>query len=179
MVVFNHVSIYDPPFLIAFWPIYLEVLGATEVWTRPGQDILVRLWGGIPIRRGEVDRQAMEKMLAALRSGRPLIVSPEGTRSHTPGMLQAKPGVVYLIEQTRVPVIPVGVTGTTDNFIKCALRGERPVVDIRVGAPFKLDGPEPAGLSPRDIRQQKAHTIMMHIAELLPKEYRGVYLDPV
>ncbi len=175
MIVFNHVSIYDPPFLVSHWPTPPEILGADDVWTRPGQSTLARLYGGIPIHRGEVDRTAMGKMLAALRAGRPLLVAPEGTRSHQPGLQQGKPGIAYLIDQTHVPIVPVGVIGTTDEFLSQALRGERPPLELHVGRPFTLPEFSSPELTPKEIRQRKADYIMGRIAALLPHHYRGVY----
>lgn len=178
LIAYNHVSIYDPPFIAAFWPTAPEVLGAVEIWSRPGQDLLARLYGGIPIRRGEVDRTSMQTMLAALRSGYALLVSPEGGRSHQPGLRQAKPGVTYLIDQTHVPVIAAGVVGTTDDFFRRARRGERPLLRLTVGEPFMLPEIDTEGLSPKEIRQCRADYLMERLAAVLPPEYRGVYAQP-
>jgi 1-acyl-sn-glycerol-3-phosphate acyltransferase len=176
LVVFNHVSLYDAPLLVAIWPRALEALGAQDIWSRPGQNILVRGYGAIPVLRGEIDREAVTKILGALRSGRPLIMAPEGGRSHGEGMRQAKSGVVYFIEATGVPVVPVGVEGTQDDYYKQGSRGKRPRVVVTVGQPFHLpeDIESPAG-APRDLRQMKADYIMRRIARLLPEDYRGYY----
>ena len=174
LLVFNHVSIFDPPFILAFWPTMPEVLGAVEIWDRPGQSVLVRLYGGIPIRRGEVDRGAMQQMILALRSGYPLMVSPEGGRSHSPGMRRAKAGAVYLLEKTGVPILPVGVIGTTDDFFLRAARGERPLLELIIGESFSLPGADGIAI-PREARQRQIDLVMERVARLLPREYRGVY----
>lgn len=179
LVVFNHVSIYDPPLLVAFWPKPLEILGASDVWQRPGQSTLAQLYGAIPVRRGELDRQAIGKMVSALQDGRPLLVAPEGGRSHVPGLRQAKSGVIYLLEKTGVPVLPVGVVGTTDDFMQKALKGERPRLEIRIGPSFRL--PEQLNkidATPHETRQRKVDFIMVKIAGLLPDNYRGWYTLP-
>lgn len=176
MLVFNHVSMFDAPFIIAFWPIAIEILGAAELWGRRGQDVVVRLYAPIPIHRGEIDRDALGMALEALRSGAPLMISPEGGRSHQPGMRRAKAGVVYLAERTGVPILPVGVTGTLDDFFTRAKKGARPEVQLLIGKPFSL--PEDSqfpGVAPRDVRQAKADYILYQVAALLPPEYRGVY----
>lgn len=178
LVVFNHVSIYDPPLMISFWPTQLEILGATEIWHRPGQSVLARLWGAIPVKRGELDRVAMLKMISALQDGRPLLVSPEGTRSHIPGLQQAKSGVVYLIEKTGLDIVPVGVVGTADDFVKRAFTGKRPQLEMNIGPAFRLpDALNVPGEAPRDTRQRKVDYLMVKIAELLPESYRGWYAN--
>ncbi|MCL4560454.1 MAG: 1-acyl-sn-glycerol-3-phosphate acyltransferase [Chloroflexi bacterium] len=175
VVVFNHVSIFDPPLIVAFWPTQPEILGAVDIWNRPGQSTLARLYGAIPIHRGEVDRTAMGRVLAALRIGRPLLVAPEGTRSHTPGMNPAKSGIVYVLERTGVPIVPVGVVGTTDDFFERAIHAEKPRLSMRIGESFFLPPVDETNLSPKEIRQRKADWIMCKMAALLPENYRGVY----
>jgi 1-acyl-sn-glycerol-3-phosphate acyltransferase len=177
VVVFNHVSIFDPPVLLSVWPTDPEVVGATDVWTRRGHDILARLWKAIPINRGEVDRAAMETILSVLRAGRPLLLAPEGTRSHVPGMQNAKPGVVYIIEATQTRILPVGVTGTTSDFLKQVFKGKRPNIGVNIGEPFELSALQMNDLPPKEIRQRKVDMIMRRIADLLPKEYHGVYAN--
>lgn len=175
IIAYNHVSIFDPAVVGIFWPVSAEVLGAAEIWHRKGQAILATLWCAIPIQRGEIDRQALGKALAALRSGRPLMMAPEGGRSHTPGMRQAKSGVVYLIEATGAVIVPLGVVGTTDDFFTRGIHGKRPEFSMHIGRPFNLPEVNPDGLVPREIRQKKVDFIMEQIAALLPEEYRGVY----
>ena len=41
------------------------------------------------------------------------------------GLRKANPGVAYLMDKAMVPVVPVGVVGGTEDFVKNALRGKR------------------------------------------------------
>ena len=179
IAVINHVSLFEAPFIGAFWPEQLEVIGASDVWDRPGQNILARLWGGIPVHRGDYDRAAVNSVLSALRSGSPLLIAPEGGRSHAPGLRQAKPGVSYIAEQTGLPVIPVGIVGTTDDFWKKASKGKRPQLEMHIGKPFHLPPVEGKGMERRESRQRNADLVMRHIAGLLPEGYRGIYAESV
>ncbi len=122
----NHISLYDPPFAAAFWPEALEIIGASDVFDRPGQGQLLRLYGVTPVHRGEYDRALLEWTVGVIRAGRPLMLAPEGGRSHVTAMRRAQPGVGYIIEETHVPVLPAAIFGTTDDFWERARRGERP-----------------------------------------------------
>jgi 1-acyl-sn-glycerol-3-phosphate acyltransferase len=177
LVAINHVSIFEAPFVGVFWPEQMEALGASDVWDRPGQNILARMWGGIPVHRGEYDRAAMEGVLLALRSGYPLLMAPEGGRSHKPGMREAKPGVAYIAEQSGMPVIPVGIVGTTDDFFSKAVKGQRPTLEMHIGKPIQIPAAEGKGEVRHASRQRNADLVMRHIAGLVPEEYRGVYKD--
>ncbi len=174
----NHVSIYDPPVLLSFWPETLAAIGAVDVFDKPVQGEILSIYGTTPVHRGEYDRSLIDTMLATLRSGQALMIAPEGGRSHAPGMRRAKPGIAYVVDEAAVPVVPVGIMGTTDDFLKRGLRFKRPRVEMRIGRPFHLPPVEGRGADRRESRQRNADLVMHHIAILLPPEYRGVYADP-
>jgi 1-acyl-sn-glycerol-3-phosphate acyltransferase len=177
VAVLNHISTFDGPFVGAFWPEILEAVGAIEVWQRPGQQILAVLYGGIPVHRGDYDRAMIDRVLAALRSGRPLLIAPEGGRSHTPGMQRAKPGVAFILDEAQVPIVPVGVVGATDDFWQKASHLKRPHIEMHIGKPFRLPPIQGRGAERREARQCNADQVMAAIAALLPEEYCGVYSD--
>ncbi len=175
LVAYNHVSILEPPLLLAFWPTHAEAIAAVEVFQRPWQRHLVRWYGAIPVQRGVPDRALLDTMVAVLRSGRPLLLAPEGGRSHRPGLRRAWTGVAYVVDQAQVPVVPVGVVGTPDEAVREALRLRRPVVEIRVGPPFTLPPLNRPGVPRKVARRENTDAIMRRIAALLPPAYRGVY----
>lgn len=175
VVAINHVSIFDPPLVLSLWPEMLEAVGADNAFDRPFQGDLLRIYGVIPVHRGEYDRVVIETMLAVLRSGRPLMIAPEGTRSHGSGLQQPKAGVAYILDEARVPVLPVALVGTNDDVLKRAFRFDRPSLEMRVGAPFSLPPIEGAGAARREARRHNTDLVMQHIAALLPAEYRGIY----
>jgi len=135
VVAMNHVSIFDPPFVGAFWPEQLEIIGAADVFDKPGQGLVLKGYGVIPVHRGDYDRALLTKIIHILKSGLPLLIAPEGGRSHVPAMRRAMPGVGYIIEQTGVPVIPTALVGTTEDFWQRARHGGRPHLEMRIGRP--------------------------------------------
>jgi 1-acyl-sn-glycerol-3-phosphate acyltransferase len=175
LVAHNHISIVEPPFIISFWPQVLEAIGASEVFSRRGQALIVRLYHGIPVHRGQFDRTMIDKVVQVLESGRPLIIAPEGGRSHEPGLKRAWPGIGYLVEKCKVPVIPVGVVGSTSGLLRQALRLKRPRLTMRIGPQVELPPPPEETPALRAARQSNADLIMVQIAALLPNAYRGVY----
>ena len=177
VVAMNHVSIYDPPLIGSFWPEQLEIIGASDVFEKPVQGQVLKAYGVIPVHRGEYDRALFMKIIKVIQAGYPLLIAPEGGRSHVPAMQRAMPGVAYIIEQTRVPVVPVGLVGTTEDFWQRARRGERPALEIRIGKPITLPEITARGAEKHTARQHNADLVMRHLAGLLPEEYRGVYAE--
>jgi 1-acyl-sn-glycerol-3-phosphate acyltransferase len=173
----NHVSIFDPPFIGAFWPEQLEIIGAADVFEKPGQGQLLKAYGVIPVHRGDYDRALFTRIISIIKSGYPLLIAPEGGRSHVTAMQRAMPGIAYIVEQTRVPVLPVGLVGTTGDFWQRARRGEKPSLEMRIGNPITLPEIKTKGTEKHAARQRNADLVMSYLAGLLPEEYRGVYAE--
>jgi 1-acyl-sn-glycerol-3-phosphate acyltransferase len=135
---------------------------------------LLRIGGGIFIRRGEVDRGALQAAVDWLRAGKNFGMAPEGTRSSTGALIRAKTGAAYLANETGAPVVPIAVTGT-ERALPTLLRLRRPRVTVRFGKAFRLppipENDRTGGL------QRNTDEIMCRIAAMLPPEYRGVYAD--
>ena len=175
VIAMNHISIFDPPLVVSFWPEKPEVIGAADVFEKKGQGLILSIYGVIPVQRGGYDRVLLEKILAILKVGRSLVIAPEGARSHVPAMKRAMPGIGYIIEHAQVPVIPVGLVGTTDDFWQRSMRGEKPQLEMHIGKPIIFPAVTEKGTKRREARQQNADLVMCHIAGLLPEEYHGVY----
>jgi len=177
VVAMNHVSMFDPPFVTAFWPEQLEIIGAADVFDKPIQGLILKTYGVMPVRRGDYERTLLVKIVNIVKSGVPFLIAPEGGRSHVPAMRRAKPGIGYIIEQTGVPVVPAALVGTTEDYWQRAKRFERPQLEMRIGKPINLPEITSKGNERHEARQQNADLVMRHLAGLLPEEYRGVYAD--
>lgn len=175
IIAHNHISLFEPPLVLSFWPKAPEAIAGADVFHRPGQKILVRAYHAIPVHRGEYDRQVIETMMRVLAAGKPLVIAPEGGRTHKRALRRARAGVAYLVDRAKVPVVPVGISGTSDDMLKRALRAERPRLVMNIGEAFRLPPIEGRGEERRHARQRNADLVMQRIAVLLPEEYRGAY----
>ena len=143
-----------------------------ESWDNAFLSWLFNLWGLIPVRRGEADMSALRKAIKALDDGYIFGIAPEGTRNKTGRLKRAHPGAVMLAVHSGATILPLVHWGG-EKFIRNLARLKRTDFYIRVGDPFKL---ELEGVKmTREIRQQIADEMMLHIAKLMPQEYRGAY----
>jgi 1-acyl-sn-glycerol-3-phosphate acyltransferase len=177
VIVFNHVSLVEVPFIAAFWPGIIEIIGALAVWERGYQGVIAKMWSGIQVDRTQYDREVFKQVKLILEAERPLMISPEGGRSHQPGLRRGKPGVAYIINMADVVVLPVAVVGNTYDFITQGFRLKRPSIEMIVGEPFKVPPVKGRGEERRINRQKNTDYIMARLAALLPEDYRGVYAD--
>jgi 1-acyl-sn-glycerol-3-phosphate acyltransferase len=127
---------------------------------------------GIWINRDIADFNALQAATKVLKKGRALGISPEGTRSQTAQLLQAKPGIVLLALKVGVPIVPVAITGTEQAFRRIFTL-QRPRLTIRFGPAFSF---KPVEAENREkMYQQYTDEIMCRIAALMPKKYWGYY----
>jgi 1-acyl-sn-glycerol-3-phosphate acyltransferase len=135
---------------------------------------MIKLMDGIWLSREEIDTRALRTARDHLRSGGVLGIAPEGTRSDTGALLEAKTGVAFLADQARVPIIPVAVAGTW-QITKEIITLKRPVIVVNFGKPFTLP---PVDRKTRDHDlQENTDEIMCQLAALLPPDNRGVYAE--
>jgi 1-acyl-sn-glycerol-3-phosphate acyltransferase len=175
ILVCNHVNFLDPPMLYThLLPRPLAGFAKAETWDVPFLGQLARLWGAIPLHRGEADTTAVREALRALGAGCILGVAPEGTRSGDGVLQRGNPGIVLLALRSQAPLLPVVCFGG-ELFWKNLKRLRRTEFHIAVGQPFDLVPGQ--GRVTREVRQQMADEIMYQLAALLPPKYRGVYAD--
>lgn len=175
LVVANHLSFLDG--VIVFDLIGGEQTSAwaAEKWERNLIfGTLLRLGNAVFIRRGKVDRRALEHAADWLRAGKIFMMAPEGTRSPTSSLGPGKPGVAYLAHWTGAPVLPIAHWGT-ETTMGSWRRLRRPRIGIRVGEPFALPPVDEAERT--ESLRRNTDEVMCRLAALLPPAYRGLYAD--
>lgn len=171
----NHLSRIDPPLVFALLKRRdATVLAADKYKKNPLFRLAIESVGGIWINRDEADFNALREALHHLQQGGLLGVAPEGTRSRSGALMQAKTGIAYLADKAHVPVMPIAVWGTESAFQQL-FRLHKPQITIHFGKLLTLPPLErrnrEAGL------QRNTDEIMCHIARMLPPQYRGAYAD--
>jgi len=128
------------------------------------------------IDRFNPDIKTLRKVIALMEKNNILVIAPEGTRSRSGALIEAKPGVSYLAAKLNRPIIPVAITGTEDKVLLANLkRLRRSHITVTAGPTFTLP---PLPRENRDeALKRDTDEIMCQIAALLPEKYRGVYAD--
>jgi 1-acyl-sn-glycerol-3-phosphate acyltransferase len=171
----NHLGIIDGPLIFCLIP-RQDATGLAALKHRRNLVIrfVVETAGGIWIDRTQTDFRALKEAYAYLKNGGLLGLAPEGTRSDTRALIQAKPGVAFLADKSRAIILPAAIIGSENSLIKI-LTFQRPRVKVRFGKPFYLP---PLDRNDRDVAlEHNTDEIMCRIAVLLPAAYHGVYAD--
>lgn len=170
LVVANHLSLVDPPLLGVSLGRKTIFMGKEELFRPRFTGYFIRSFGAFPVRRGRIHREALRQANRILAEGIALVMFPEGTRSKDARLQSAFPGSALIALSNGIPVLPVGIAGTENIKGKTWLL-RRPRITVNIGHPFSP--PPVAGESTRAELPRFTVSIMEHIAELLPPEYRG------
>jgi 1-acyl-sn-glycerol-3-phosphate acyltransferase len=128
-----------------------------------------------PVDRGAADVDAFRLAQRILDEGHVLVVFPEGTRSTTGGLQEAKDGLALLALRSGAPILPVGVSGTDRFWPRGTFPRPGGRVGLRVGEAFRVSDIVPEGVDRKTAKRIATAEIMARIAALLPEGHRGVY----
>jgi len=174
LIVSNHLSYADQYLIAISLNRKMIFMAKEELFRSRIIRPLAQAFGAFPVRRGGIDRRALQQANQVLDSGQALAMFPEGTRSKNAQLQPAFPGSALIALHNSVPILPVGITGT--EKVKKGLFWmllHRPPVMVNIGCPFYLP-PANDKLTKAELAEL-ANYIMEHIAELLPPEYQGHY----
>jgi len=172
VIVVNHLNLADPPIIGVSIKRKAVFLAKEELFRSRVIGYVVRHYGAFPVRRGGVNREVLGKAEQLLKGGMALILFPEGRRSPTGQLGEAFPGPALIACRSGAPVLPVAITGT-EKIRGIAWLFQRPRITVNIGCPFYL--PQMNGRLRREELAELTRSIMEHIAQLLPPEYRGEY----
>lgn len=132
----NHISYYDPPLVGSYIPRELFFFAKKELFSGRLFGAILRRVNARPVRRGQMDRDALKMSVQIIHDGYGLTVFPEGTRSKTKNFLPPKPGIGLLAAQARCPIVPAYIHGA--NHLKdCFWRRDRLSIDY--GEPISAE----------------------------------------
>ncbi|MFM9329306.1 lysophospholipid acyltransferase family protein [Paenibacillus mesotrionivorans] len=132
------------------------------------------------IKPNTADKEGLTNMIRLIKQGESLLIFPEGTRSRTGSLIEAKKGVLLVARMTGAPIVPIGLCGT-EKLLPINLNGDMRTerfypaeVFISIGQPFELPRRAPEQ-DKKGYDDSTIHMMMRKIAAILPEEYRGVY----
>lgn len=146
VMVSNHISHFDPPFLSGWLPRKIDWIAMVELfgtkWSKAGFTWL----DVIPVDRHGDDRQALRSALKRLEAGRMIGIFPEGgirdgARSILSGA-EMREGAFLLAAKANCPVVPVVILGSERLYNRRNwLPWRRAKVFIAIGEPvFPAEG---------------------------------------
>lgn len=134
------------------------------------------------VKPNTADKEGIEKIIKIIKSGGSILLFPEGTRSRTASMIEAKKGLLLIGKVTKAPIVPIGIWGS-EKLLPIAKDGDMASekftyakIGVAIGKAVEI----PKKLQEEDKHQYEARALtsmMREIARQIPEEYRGVYKE--
>lgn len=111
IIAYNHRSNWDPIIAGLSSPRQLTFMAKEELFRIPLFAWLIRKLGAFPIRRGKGDVGAVKASLSILKSGKCMLMFPEGHRIKDGKIVKAKAGVAVIAQHAQVKIVPACISG--------------------------------------------------------------------
>jgi len=174
----NHVSFLDSFFLPLVVRRRVTFVAKAEYFDSWKTAWFFRAVGQIPMRRdgGSASERALAAARDVLESGGVLGIYPEGTRSPDGRLYRGHTGVARLAVGCRVPVVPVGLVGTSE-VQQPGSNLPRPFkrVTVRFGSPLDVSRYERAEAADPMTLRVLTDELMFEIRSLTAQEYVDRY----
>lgn len=126
----NHRSALDPVFIVLsdgyFWLHKMRIFAKKELFQgKPLLAWFLRQMGAVSVKNGRDDLSTLDNTIQECRTGRGLLLFPEGTRSKDGRLLPPKSGAFVVADQAAVDMIPCCILyDTPDGRLKlfCRIR---------------------------------------------------------
>jgi len=172
IVAANHCSHFDSFCFIAASPRKVHYLAAEKLYKNPIWRFILNLTSQIRVDRDVKDKTDLRHVVhSALDQGRMIGVYPEGTRSRDGKIQKAYTGAAQFALRKKVPIVPVGITGTYDILpAKGGFPKFKKIAKLKIGKPMHFK-------EFHDIENTKDHhefvteLVMLEIANLSGQEY--------
>jgi 1-acyl-sn-glycerol-3-phosphate acyltransferase len=130
----NHISYLDPPVIGAVLPRKATFMARKGLFEIPVLKWIVKRTA-IPVDRERPRPSTIKEAVRRLNNGELLVVFPEGRRSETGELLEAKRGIGMIATLSKVPVVPTLITGADKALPVDAKWLKRAKISIIFGKP--------------------------------------------
>jgi len=134
----NHASYIDSLLLLSLLPIDVAFVGKQEIKTWPIIGKSFKKLEYLTVDRLDFSKslEDSEKIIETLKMGRSIVLFPEGTFSHSPGLRPFKLGAFKMAVESEIPICPIAIKGSrvlfrTDHFLQTLSK-----VSLSIGEPL-------------------------------------------
>jgi len=150
VVVSNHDSLLDPFLLGTALDRPLRFVAKEELWANRLVGSVLDGLGGIPVRRGRGDLDAMAAAALALSEGEAVAIFPQGTVLGSDGRPWLR-GAARLALGTGAPIVPVRILGAGRALRPGTRIPRRVPVRVVVGEPIRVEPAKATIAAARDL----------------------------
>jgi len=136
----NHTSYLDGFVLAAVLPDRIAgktyFLGEETYFRNPITSLFAKLAHIITVNINRRLKESLQKTARLLKSGKVVVIFPEGARTRTGELMEFKKGVAILSRELKVPVVPVALVGTYESMPPGSWFPKPVKIRVKVGKPL-------------------------------------------
>lgn len=175
----NHPSTTDPVFIHTLFRKPMSIMIHNQVFTIPFLGAYMKKMGHVRVIPGKGE-EVLDEARRTLKSGRSVVIFPEGLISPVNGFHEPRSGVARLALESKVPVVPLGISLKEKNCkrIPATFEGEPGIVTWYLRGPYAITVGKPllysGNANDRSLVRTVAENIMQHIRSLAKESHQRV-----
>jgi len=138
LLIANHQSAMDPMLIQSLCPRPMHAMAKSTQFRVPVIGPIMAHCYGYPVRRFQVDPQAVRITLRRLANGYPVAIYIEGERTWDGHMQPPRPGTVRVALKAGAPILPCAIAGAYQAWPRWDRKPQRGRVCISYGQRFNL-----------------------------------------
>jgi len=138
----THASALDIPILYVYLPFQFRIVFKSELLAYPFVGWHLKRSGQVCINQQNPAASigAIKSALRSLRGGMPLVIFPEGGRTHDGQIQPFLPGAFFLAIKAQADIVPIALVGTFDLLPMNTYHIKCQPLEMRVGEPVSTVG---------------------------------------
>jgi 1-acyl-sn-glycerol-3-phosphate acyltransferase len=163
----NHISYLDPPIIGSVTPRRCNFMARRGLFDVPVLGWMIK-WTSFPVDREKPRASTIKEAVRKIRKGGIVVVFPEGKRSDTGELQEAKPGIAMVAVMSKAPIVPAFITGANKALPSGARWLKRAKIKVVFGKPIYYTSTEESGdrRASHDTREKVSAMIMDAISDL-------------
>ena len=134
----NHQSYLDPAVVGCGLTRPAHYMGRTVLF-QGVLGLIIRGVNAFPVKRGSADRKAVKEFIRRVRLGFPVMLFPEGTRTHDGRLGEIMPGAGGIAVRAGAPIVPTYIDGAFDAWPRQRKLPRKATLSITFGRPIPVE----------------------------------------
>jgi 1-acyl-sn-glycerol-3-phosphate acyltransferase len=166
LIVSNHESFLDPPVVGIAFDQELHYLARKSLFSAPVLGSLYRVLNSIPVDQDRPDMTSLKIVIRELKSGKKVLVFPEGSRTLDGDMLPGEPGVGLVVTKAGVPVLPVRIFGAREALPRGGSLPQPSEITLVIGKLWHYDPANYTAYTGKDLYRRVSQDLMAQVEDL-------------
>jgi len=142
LITANHVSYFDPPLVAITFPIPINFLARSSLYSNAFARWLFPRLNVIPVDQERPEVGSLKTVLRLLKENKHVLIFPEGNRAEDGQLQPAEAGTGFMVARSGAPVIPIRIFGAHEALPRHSSRIKLRKITMVVGDPLRFTAEE-------------------------------------